>query len=167
MPATASVAVRARGRKHLTRLETVFDAYRAPIYLITCCVRNRRPVLATQVPTRILAEALASAPEVYGWIVGRYVIMPDHLHFFAAPQRDDAKTLSAFIGTWKRWTKRRLRQQLLPDFDWQAEFFDHLLRSGESYGQKWDYVRANPVRANLVARPEDWPFQGELNVLEW
>jgi hypothetical protein len=25
----------------------------------------------------------------------------------------------------------------------------------------------NPVRAGLVSRPEEWPYQGELNVLEW
>jgi hypothetical protein len=30
---------------------------------------------------------------------------------------------------------------------WQREFFDHLLRSEESYDQKWNYVRENPVRA--------------------
>jgi hypothetical protein len=32
---------------------------------------------------------------------------------------------------------------------------------------KWSYVRENPVRAGLVARAEDWPYQGELNVLDW
>src|SRR5436190_22893965 len=28
--------------------------------------------------------------------------------------------------------------------------FDHILRSGESYSQNWDYVRVNQVRAGLV-----------------
>ena len=45
---------------------------------------------------------------------------------------------------------------------WQRGFFDHLLRSAESYGQKWNYVRENPVRAGLVAQPEDWPYAGEI-----
>jgi putative transposase len=45
---------------------------------------------------------------------------------------------------------------------WQRGFFDHLLRSEESYAQKWDYVRENPVRAQLVERVEDWPYAGEL-----
>ena len=31
-------------------------------------------------------------------------------------------------------------------------FFDHVLRNGESYGEKWKYVRENPVRAGLVQR---------------
>jgi hypothetical protein len=41
------------------------------------------------------------------------------------------------------------------------------LRRHESYSQKWNYVMANPVRHGYVARAEDWPFQGELNVLNW
>jgi REP element-mobilizing transposase RayT len=45
---------------------------------------------------------------------------------------------------------------------WQRGFFDHLIRNTESYAQKWDYVRENPVRAGLVSRREDWPFQGEI-----
>jgi hypothetical protein len=32
----------------------------------------------------------------------------------------------------------------------------------ESYSLKWDYVRMNPVRAGLVAKSEDWLYQGEV-----
>ena len=48
---------------------------------------------------------------------------------------------------------------------WQKEFFDHVLRSCESYSQKWDYVKENPVRAGLVKKSDDWPFQGEIESL--
>ncbi len=40
--------------------------------------------------------------------------------------------------------------------------FDHILRHGESYSEKWNYVHQNPLRAGLVEQPEDWPFQGEV-----
>jgi len=45
---------------------------------------------------------------------------------------------------------------------WQPGFFDHVLRSDESYVQKWKYVRDNPVRANLVELWDQWPYQGEI-----
>ena len=32
---------------------------------------------------------------------------------------------------------------------WQKSFIDHILRSDESYGNKWEYVRQNPERAGL------------------
>jgi putative transposase len=41
-------------------------------------------------------------------------------------------------------------------------FFDPVLRSNESYGQKWNYGRENPVRAGLVEKAQDWPYQGEI-----
>jgi hypothetical protein len=49
---------------------------------------------------------------------------------------------------------------------WQHGFFDHLLRHSESYAQKWEYVRENPVRAGLVSNSDEWPWQGEIVRLE-
>jgi hypothetical protein len=40
----------------------------------------------------------------------------------------------------------------------QSGGFHHRLRDGESYAQKWQYVREKPVRSKLVERPEDWPY---------
>ena len=85
------------------------------------------------------------------------VVMPDHVHFFCAPEKE-AKSLSVFVGAWKRWTIRRIHALRRPGTAspattsplWQAEFFDHLIRSDESYDEKWNYVRDNPVRAGLL-----------------
>ena len=41
-------------------------------------------------------------------------------------------------------------------------FFDHVLRTHESYSEKWEYVRMNSVRAQLSAKIEAWPYQGEI-----
>ena len=57
---------------------------------------------------------------------------------------------------------RQLR--LLPPV-WQEEFFDHVLRSSESYAEKWAYVRENPVRAGLVKSSDAWQWQGEIESL--
>ena len=91
--------------------------------------------------------------------------MPDHVHFFAA-QAAEIKSLSAFVGDWKKWTSRQLREsKFAGEKLWQAEFFDHVLRSKQSYEDKWQYVRLNPVRAGLVVRAEEWPFAGECEPL--
>ena len=100
-------------------------------------------------------------------MIGRYVVMPDHVHFFAAPATEASKDLSSFIGKWKQRTQRRIRRSTMASFAWQPEFFDHLMRSSESYVEKWEYVRHNPVRAGLVANPEDWPYQAEIDRLAW
>jgi REP element-mobilizing transposase RayT len=93
--------------------------------------------------------------------------MPDHLHFFASPSPPGPKSLSDFVRDWKKWTTRELSRMGYGPRIWQREFFDHLLRSGESYAGKWEYVRNNPVRAGLCDYADAWPYQGEIATLSW
>ena len=71
------------------------------------------------------------------------------------------------MKTLKNTASKALRLHGTPPPHWQKTFFDHLLRSGESYSHKWSYVRENPVRARLVSETEDWAFTGEIFALEY
>ena len=93
--------------------------------------------------------------------VGRYVIMPEHIHLFVAFPRVGI-TLPSWVGSLRNVIGKRLLKLGISKPHWQEGFFDHLLRSGESYSQKWNYVRMNPVRAKLCETPETWPYQGEI-----
>ena len=152
-----------RVHKHLRRLERIWVDW--PIYFITTCTVERRAILACKEIAEILIDEWRNAHQRHGWAIGRYVIMPDHAHFFCRAELD-AKTLPLFMQKWKQWTSKRAMRELKLDASlWQEEFFDHLLRSGESYSQKWDYVKENPARAGLVDRSDEWPWQGEIEPL--
>ena len=113
----------------------------------------------------MLTDEWLNAHDRHGWAIGRYVIMPDHVHFFCRAELD-ATSLAIFMQKWKEWSSKRMtREQKVAGRVWQEEFFDHVLRSSESYSQKWDYVKENPVRAGLVQKSDDWPFQGEIQSL--
>ena len=149
-------------QRHLTRLAFVWE--KQPVFFVTACVANRRPVLANHESHEILRAEWADMGRRHGWSVGRYVIMPDHVHFFTIPRSDEAKPLSLAMGKWKEWSAKKilkLRAEAAPL--WQPEFFDHVLRSRESRAEKWLYVHQNPVRAGLVARAEDWSFSGAVD----
>jgi REP element-mobilizing transposase RayT len=154
--------------KHLQRLDRIWIEF--PIYFVTVCTFRRRPILARAAIAEILVDELRHARERHGWAIGSYVIVPDLVHFFCAPERD-AKTVSDFMREWKSWTSRRIRA-LRPrpataaTTLWQREYFDHVLRSDESYAEKWDYVRENPVRAGLVRSSNDWPYFGSIESLQ-
>jgi len=138
------------------RLTTIFQSYDAPIYFITFNTFDRKHLLGSDAVHRKF-DAVARQAETKGVAFGRYVIMPDHIHCFIriAPDRE--------IGTTIRLLKRALSSVIDgPPPHWQPGFFDHLLRHGESYGEKWEYVRQNPVRAGLVHEPDDWPYQGQI-----
>ena len=145
--------------KHLRRLERVWVDW--PIHFITPAF-ERRAILASKEVAKILIDEWRDAHDHHGWAIGRYLIMPDHVHFFCSAELD-AKALPAVMQAWKQWTTKRMARELgLSTKVWQEEFFDHVLRSSESYSQKWDYVKENPVRAGLVEGSDGWPWQGEI-----
>lgn len=95
-----------------------------------------------------------------GNALGRFVIMPDHVHLFVRIGTESK--LSEFVRLLKQHLTRTLLARGEKAPVWQPGFFDHLLRHSESYFEKWRYVRENPVRAGLAAGPDEWPYQGEL-----
>jgi REP element-mobilizing transposase RayT len=163
--------------KHLRRLERVW--LESPVYFVTVCSQQRQRILADPAVCGVLIDEWRTAHARHGWQVGRYVILPDHVHFFCVAEHN-AKTLSEFVRLWKQWTTKRIAAAIanrgsdtsprLPSAAtarvWQREFFDHVLRSQESYAQKWLYVCENPVRAGLVMNANEWPYQGEIHSLE-
>ncbi len=112
-----------------------------------------------------LIEFAAQGEERGAWL-GAYVLMPDHLHAFVVIDDEQLK-LSKWMKALKNALSKVLRERDVPSPHWQKGFFDHILRSGDSYSQKWEYVRENPVRASLVKAWSDWPFVGEIFDLEF
>ncbi|MEN3368597.1 MAG: REP-associated tyrosine transposase [Verrucomicrobiota bacterium] len=105
----------------------------------------------------------ATPAESFNIAVGRYVIMPDHLHFFVRGGDD------FLLPEWVKGLKRGVTNAFASTANrpaWQPGFFDHLLRNDESYAQKWNYVRDNPVRAGLVKAADDWPYAGEIITID-
>lgn len=133
---------------------------RSTIVFLTVCTKNREPWLANSDVHERLRQIWA---EARAWAVGRYVIMPDHLHFFAGPA-DGCATLDNWVRYWKSLYRKRDPN---PAHRWQADHWDTRLRAGDNYGSKWQYVRENPLRHGLVTRSDDWPYQGEMNALPW
>jgi REP element-mobilizing transposase RayT len=134
---------------------------RSTIVFLTVCTDKRKSILANSEVHDLILNAWRHAGS---WMVGRYVIMPDHIHLFCAPARTDSPELKRWIQYWKAISSIKWpRQHEQPV--WQKSFWDTQLRRGYSYSSKWEYVRRNPVRAGLCALSEDWPFQGEMEIL--
>ena len=145
------------------RLALIFQKYRSPVFFVTFCTYRRRPILASA-KIHSNFETFCQRGLAHNVVVGRYVIMPDHVHLFVCGGPDFR------LGGWIKLLKQSLGKALKGDGSpaclgsriWQEGFFDHLLRNDESMGQKWDYVFQNPVRAGLVSAAEAWPYQGEI-----
>ena len=88
------------------------------------------------------------------------VVMPDHVHLLFRPLRDERGwpyPLVDILQCFKSTTAHRINKCLHTSGPvWEEESFDHVLRSDESLKEKAEYIRLNPVRRNLVRRPEDY-----------
>jgi putative transposase len=149
-------------KERLRRLDRIFAP--TPIFFVTACSFGRHPVLANAAVHRSFIE-FAKAGETHGAYVGAYVLMPDHLHLFVA--LGEERTLGNWMKSLKNYLSKSLRTLGVPSPHWQKGFFDHVLRSDESYEQKWEYVRENPVRAGLRKKWDEWPYRGEVWQLEY
>ena len=138
----------------------VMNAPDPVIVFLTVCTKDRSPWLADAGVHNLLREVWLRAT---AWLVGRYVLMPDHFHLFAAPGEPEL-SLERWVTYWKSQFTKRHR---VSAHRWHVDHWDRRLRRSDSYDSKWDYVVNNPVRHGLVDRPELWPFQGELFELRW
>ena len=126
----------------------------------TVCTADRNPWLACDEAHGILRKTWLHADR---WLVTDYVLMPDHLHFLAAPLE-----LEYSLDSWMTYWKRQFRKNHTHlHWRWQPNSFHHRLRNGESYREKWSYLRENPIRKGLAQRVEDWPFIGRIHPIHW
>ncbi|HYM07381.1 MAG TPA: transposase [Terriglobales bacterium] len=90
------------------------------------------------------------------------VVMPDHVHLLLTPLNDELGwpyALPAIMKLIKGASARSVNKLLNQSGPiWQEESFDHVLRSSESFAEKLEYIRQNPVRRGLVKRVEDYPW---------
>ena len=131
------------------------------IIFLTVCAHNRKKIFANERMHHVLLNVWQSSIQ---WRVGRYVIMPDHIHLFCSPSGKESENVARWVAYWKRMVSRAL-----PDLQplWQRDCWDTQLRRHESYTEKWAYVCSNPVRSGLVDNADEWPFQGEVDHLIW
>jgi putative transposase len=150
------------GRKHPAHFIPCAAGDRPDIIFVTAVTQHRQRCLANPDAHRLLRETWAAASH---WQVGRYVVMPDHVHFFSTPGNEDCP-----LEKWMHYWKSQLSKAWPVTVEkpvFQRDHWDRQLRREESYDQKWNYVRENPVRAGLTERQDDWPYQGVLNDLRW
>lgn len=150
-------------RKHPLHLSPLPSWDHPTIIFVTVCSSGRRPILARPEAIPVILAAWREATE---WQVGRFVVMPGHIHFFCSPVSEGSRPLEKWMQYWKSRVTRRWPWPAEKPV-WQKDHWDRELRRAESYGDKWEYVRQNPVRHKLVASVEEWPYQGELNDLPW
>jgi len=112
-----------------------------------------------QIPdgAEVVVKRLFTCRDQGAYLLHEFIIMPDHLHLLLTPA--SATTLEKAMQLIKGGSSyeihylRSHRMQI-----WQAGFHDWTIRDCADYQAKRRYIQTNPVRANLVRHPADWPY---------
>lgn len=137
-------------------------------FFVTFSCYIRRRILDDDSAKRVVVGVLSSQlAKQHGGCAG-FVVMPDHVH--AVVHFGEAGQLSYFMKQWKQRSsvniKRNLRENKikylgedwLSDPVWQAGYYSFNLHGHDKLLEKINYMHANPVKAGLATRQEDWLF---------
>ena len=121
------------------------------LYFITqCAVPVGAKCLIEPARAEVLLQSVRYYHEAQRWFVRMFLLMPDHLHALISFPGEVA--IRECWRNWKRFTARSAGVK------WQRDFFEHRIRSDESWEEKAAYIRENPVRQGLVSEANSWPW---------
>ena len=130
--------------ERLRRIERLLDAGHGACHLA-------RPHIAT-----LVEDALLHFDEQRYRLVA-WVVMPNHVHLLS--ETLPGYPLAGVVQGWKSFTAKEANCLLgrTGPF-WARDYYDRYIRDDHHLAAVVRYIERNPVKAGLVAEPEDWPF---------
>ena len=128
----------------------------------TICADNKKEIFKNSIICdgllKILKETL-DKNNVKNWI---YVFMPDHIHLVIEglnAESDLWKTIKEF----KQKARMRLDKEGFIEARLQEDYYDHIHREEDDLIEQLVYIAANPVRAGLVEKWDEYKYVGSLH----
>ena len=145
---------------NLPRLERHFYQGHAVVFW-TNTLENRARGWLTPGFHSVFRELMLHAAARESLFCPAYCLMPDHLHLVWMGLRRESDQANAM-----KFRRTNLEPALGEGREWQHQPHDHVLRERErrrnAFSSFCFYTLANPVRAELVKRELDWPYNGAI-----
>ena len=126
-------------------------------YFITTKTDGGRGLLQSERAANLFLNTILSYRDAGKFQVHEFVIMPNHVHLLITPGEN--VTIERAIQFIKGGFSFRARKELgIVTEIWQRGYIDHRVRDPADYAQHREYIRANPIRARLAAKPEEFRY---------
>ena len=164
---------------------------------ITTTVIDWMDVFTRPAYKHIVLDSLKFCQEHKGLEIYAWVLMTNHLHIIADATKDDI-CIGDIMRDFKKFTSKRIVDAIhnnpqesrkdwlmdkcwlrgsndhkISDFKfWQDGYYTEVISTYDFYKQKLDYIHMNPVRQEIVQRPEDYlyssarDYYGEKGLLD-
>ena len=141
----------------LKRYQTAGDDH-----LITFSCYRRLPYLAEIQPKDTFETTLEKIRERHSFRIHGYVVMPTHVHILLS--EPDITRLATALNVLKTDTSKQLKADQ-KQF-WQRRYHDVNILTHRRWRHVLRYIHRNPVKAGLVAQPEDWQWSSYRHWLD-
>jgi putative transposase len=145
-------------KRKANRLNQELYRHQRVYFLTLCCLDETANLTDSKTVDWMLNELKACCVK-HGFKNLAYCFMPDHLHLLLEGQEDS--DLIKLIKLFKQLTGYRFCKETNNKL-WQKSYYDHILRKEEDVRSIVKYILENPIRKNLVIKPEEYPFSGSL-----
>lgn len=118
---------------------------------------NREPIFAAEEDYRFYLECLGKAAGENGLAIHAYVLMTNHVHLLVTPDAEDSlsRTLQS-VG--RRYVQYFNHAYGRSGTLWEGRYKSTLIQSSRYLLTCMRYIELNPVRAEMVAHPADYPW---------
>jgi putative transposase len=122
---------------------------------------NRQPIFFDERDRRLFHAMLGDALTAHGCVLHAYVLMTNHFHLLLTPVEEAGiGRLMQSLG--RRYVGHVNRTWLRTGTLWEGRFRSTIVDTEHYVMACYRYIEANPVRARMVARPEEhlWSSYG-------
>jgi putative transposase len=137
-----------------------FDYHGPHRYFLTFCTLGRHHAFRDAAAVHLVRGQFLRAADRHLFALVAYCFMPDHVHLLVEGTREDAD-LKEFESAAKQYSGFHYKAQFGRPL-WQRYGFERVLRSEESTINVVRYILANPVRAGLARRVDEYSFSGSI-----
>lgn len=118
---------------------------------------NRSPIFAANEDFQFYLRCLKEAAEAHSLSIHAYVLMTNHVHLLVTPETDSSlsKTMQSLGRRYVQYFNHAYgRTGTL----WEGRFKSTLIDSERYFLTCMRYIEMNPVRAGMVAHPDDYAW---------
>jgi putative transposase len=127
-------------------------------YFLTFCALKRQEIFVTAPVVETVLVQFRKTAFAEAFAISAYGFMPDHVHLLVEGTRDNSD-----LRRFAKLSKQRSgAAHALTGAGrlWQEGYYEHVLREEDDERAIARYILENPVRAEMVASPLEYPYLG-------
>ena len=128
--------------------------YPGAVHHVTCRGNERRPIFRSDVDRKMFLHFLGETATRFRFSVTAFVLMTNHFHLvIETPEANLSRGMHWFNTSYAGWFNHHHKRS---GHLYRGRFDSRVIEKASYFAEVLRYVVLNPVRAKMVARPEDY-----------